>query len=328
MGRGKMKKYMTEWIVLVMTLCCALLCAVLLSFYTKASLVSKKDPLLFGATYMTMNNPFYEVIDEELHNQVEANGDVMITMDPQLSVERQIDQIHVLMDRGIDVLIVNPVDSRGLVDVLKETKQQGISIIAIDTNVYDGEDFIDYTVVSDNYQAGVLCAQYMMKHKEAADIVLLSHEAANSAVERLQGFRDTVRQHDGYRIVAELDCEGQLEKSMPLIEGLFAENVKFDVIMALNDPAALGAVAALQEQGVEKKEIMVLGVDGAPEAKVLIKEGYMDGTVAQYPKKMAQLAIQAAYQLRAGEQDLQEEKIDVDMINESNIDEYLLEGWQ
>lgn len=115
---------------------------------------------------------------------------------------------------------------------------------------------------------------------------------------------------------------------MPLIEGLFAENVKFDVIMALNDPAALGAVAALQEQGVEKKEIMVLGVDGAPEAKVLIKEGYMDGTVAQYPKKMAQLAIQAAYQLRAGEQDLQEEKIDVDMINESNIDEYLLEGWQ
>lgn len=328
MGRGKMKKYMTEWIVLVMTLCCALLCAVLLSCYTKASLVSKKDPLLFGATYMTMNNPFYEVIDEELHNQVEANGDVMITMDPQLSVERQIDQIHVLMDRGIDVLIVNPVDSRGLVDVLKEAKQQGISIIAIDTNVYDGEDFIDYTVVSDNYQAGVLCAQYMMKHKEAADIVLLSHEAANSAVERLQGFRDTVHQHDGYRIVAELDCEGQLEKSMPLIEGLFAENVKFDVIMALNDPAALGAVAALQEQGVEKKEIMVLGVDGAPEAKVLIKEGYMDGTVAQYPKKMAQLAIQAAYQLRAGEQDLQEEKIDVDMINESNIDEYLLEGWQ
>ena len=54
----------------------------------------------------------------------------------------------------------------------------------------------------------------------------------------------------------------------------------------------------------------------------------MDGTVAQYPKKIAQRAIQAAYQLRAGEQDLQEEKIDVDMINESNIDEYLLEGWQ
>ena len=252
----------------------------------------------------------------------------MITMDPQLSVERQIDQIHVLMDRGIDVLIVNPVDSRGLVDVLKEAKQQGISIIAIDTNVYDGEDFIDYTVVSDNYQAGVLCAQYMMKHKEAADIVLLSHEAANSAVERLQGFRDTVRQHDGYRIVAELDCEGKLEKSMPLIEGLLEQGAAFDVVMALNDPSALGAVAALQDQKIDEDAVMVLGVDAAPEAKVLIKEGYMDATVAQYPKKMAQKAISAAYALKAGDHELQEEEIAVSLIDGSNIDEYLLEGWQ
>ena len=73
MGRGKMKKYMTEWIVLVMTLCCALLCAVLLSCYTKASLVSKKDPLLFGATYMTMNNPFYEEANKVLSGKLEES---------------------------------------------------------------------------------------------------------------------------------------------------------------------------------------------------------------------------------------------------------------
>ena len=72
-----------------------------------------------------MNNPFYEVMDEELRNQVEANGDKMITMDPQLSLERQIDQIHTMMKKKIDVLIVNPVDSRGLINVLKEAKQQG-----------------------------------------------------------------------------------------------------------------------------------------------------------------------------------------------------------
>ena len=115
---------------------------------------------------------------------------------------------------------------------------------------------------------------------------------------------------------------------MPLIEDLFDQGVQFDVIMALNDPAALGAVAALQEQQIGKDEVMVLGVDGAPEAKVLIKEGYMSGTVAQYPKKMAQKAIQAAYQLKTGEQDLQEEKIEVSMVDQENIDDYLLEGWQ
>lgn len=324
-----MKKHKLEISIFLLTLCCALLCTVFLVNYTKDSLISdKKDPLLFGATYMTMNNPFYEVMDEELRNQVEANGDKMITMDPQLSLERQIDQIHTMMKKKIDVLIVNPVDSRGLINVLKEAKQQGIIVIAIDTNIYDGEDFIDYTVSSDNYHAGVLCAQYMMEKKESANIILLSHEAANSAVERLQGFKDTIAQDPDYQVLMELDCEGQLEKSMPLIEDLLDQGIQFDVIMALNDPAALGAVAALQEQQILKDEVMVLGVDGAPEAKVLIKEGYMSGTVAQYPKKMAQKAIQAAYQLKFGEQDLQEEKIEVSMVDQENIDNYLLEGWQ
>lgn len=323
-----MKKYKIEITVFLLTICLSLVCALLLSRYTESSLLSEKKPLLFGATYMTMNNPFYGVMDEELRNQVEANGDVMITMDPQLSLQRQIDQIHTMMDQGIDVLIINPVDSRGLVEVLKEVKQKGIYIIAIDTSVYEGEDFIDYTVVSDNYQAGVLCAKYMMEEKEMANIVLLSHEAANSAVERLNGFKDTIAQNPNYKIVVEVDCEGQLEKSMPLVEGLFERKVDFDVIMALNDPAALGAVAALQEQQIKKDEIMVLGVDGAPEAKVLIKEGYMSGTVAQYPKKMAKKAIQAAYQLSLGKQKLQEEKIGVGMVNQKNINEYLLEGWQ
>ena len=43
-----------------------------------------------------------------------------------------------------------------MIDVLKEAKQKGMVIIAVDTNVYDGNDFIDYTVVSDNYHAGGL----------------------------------------------------------------------------------------------------------------------------------------------------------------------------
>ena len=64
------------------------------------------------------------------------------------------------------------------------------------------------------------------------------------------------------------------------------QGVQFDVIMALNDPAALGSSGSMAGTANWKDEVMVLGVDGAPEAKVLIKEGYMSETVAQYPKKM------------------------------------------
>ena len=101
-----MKRYPVELSILALTLLLGLIGCLWLHHYTAAGLVSEEEPLLFGATYMTMNNPFYEVIDEELRNQVEAGGDVMITMDPQLSIERQIEQIKTMMAEGIDVLIV------------------------------------------------------------------------------------------------------------------------------------------------------------------------------------------------------------------------------
>ena len=40
------------------------------------------------------------------------------------------------------------------------------------------------------------------------------------------------------------------------------------------------------------------------------------------------LAISAAYALKAGDHELQEEEIAVSLIDGNNIDEYLLEGWQ
>lgn len=316
---------------LILLLLCTILCTVGLFYFYNFSeqqlADAKEKPILFGSTYMTLNNPFFDVINEEMRNVIEANGDVLITMDPELSLDKQIDQIHTLMELGCSVLIVNPVDSKGLADVLTEAKAQGIIVIAVDTNVYNGQDFVDYTVVSDNYQAGVLCAQNMMSAVDEARIVVLRHDAAYSAVERIQGFMDAIAEYPQYQIVDEIECEGQLEISMPLIASAIQEGLYFDVVMALNDPSALGAVAALQEADI-LNDVLVYGVDGTPEAKVLVNDGFMQATIAQYPKKMGKKAVESAYRLLNHESGIVEEKIPVVMIDGSNIDEFSLESWQ
>lgn len=57
------------------------------------SLNQKENSLLFGASYMTMNNEFYKIISEEITYRVEAEGDRMVLRDPALDVRRQIEQI-------------------------------------------------------------------------------------------------------------------------------------------------------------------------------------------------------------------------------------------
>ena len=61
-----------------------------------------------------------------------------------------------------------------------------------------------------------------------------------------------------------LECEGQLELAMPLMQKIIKKHRDIDVVMALNDPSALGALAALENNGM--KNVKVYGVDGTPDA--------------------------------------------------------------
>ena len=67
---------------------------------------------------------------------------------------------------------------------------------------------------------------------------------------------------------------------------------KVEVIIANNDGMAQGAIEALQTYGYnlgdKAKTIPVVGVDGTPAAQELIKKGFMEGTVSQDAKAMAE----------------------------------------
>ena len=286
---------------------------------------AKNDPIYFGATYMTMNNPYFTVINNEIKQTIEENGDVLITMDPVLSLERQIEQIHYLIDEGVSVIFLNPVNKTGLHDVLEECRENNVKVIVIDTNV-DEDDYYTTTIVSDNYDAGVQAALDMMSRKDSARIVLLEHSEAASGYARIQGFVDTIQGHPEYVIVGTGECQGQLEFSMPIVEGLLRTGIDFDVVMALNDPAAMGCLAALQNEG--KKDVLVYGVDGTPDCKQLIANGKMHATIAQSPLTVGDKAVQSAYDLLDGKEVEKEQVIPVHLISVDNISEYDLEGWQ
>ncbi|MDF9824862.1 ribose transport system substrate-binding protein [Breznakia sp. PF5-3] len=300
----------------------------LLSFdsYSKTHIKDRiKEPVYFGASYMTMNNPFFEIINDEIKSVVEANGDILITLDPALSLDEQIKQINYMLDKGIEVLFVNPIDWEGLSDVLKRCKEENVKVVVVDTNIKDDE-LVSYTVVSDNYNAGVQAAEDMMSQLDEANILLLEHSNVQSAIQRIQGFTDTI-DPEHYHIVYRKNCEGQLENATPIVNEAIEEGIKFDVVMALNDPSAMGAMAALQEHDL-LDGILVYGVDGTPETKALIRDNKMRGTVAQSPIRMGRRAAEIGYQLLNDDIPQKTELIDVELITKETIHNYTIEGWQ
>ncbi len=114
------------WSILIM-LNIALITAGILAGYSKKdySVNQKENSHLIGASYMTMNNEFYKIMSEEISARIEAEGDKMVLRDPALNADRQAQQITEMLDMGIDVLVVTPVEEKSLTTVLELAEDCG-----------------------------------------------------------------------------------------------------------------------------------------------------------------------------------------------------------
>ena len=313
--RSRKTLYIIIWVVI----------ATLLGTIYGSYVTPYKTHLVFGATYMTMNNPFYEVINNELKKEIEKEGDELIVRNPELNIDKQNEQIEEFISKKVDGIFVNPIYSSKLTS-LESAREAGIPIIAIDASV-ENKDLIDCVIESDNYDAGVLCAQDMMKRMQSADIVLLKHSTVESAVSRIQGFVDTIKNYPQYKIIDSAECEGQLERAMPVMQNILERHSKVDVAMSLNDPSALGALAAIES--MKRTNILVYGVDGTPDLKSLIKQSpLVAGTAAQSPIQFGRLAAKNMYSILNRKDVPEIIEVPVTLITKDNIDTFNVRGWQ
>ena len=317
---------MYRLIMILLAAAAALLIAGYIVLHPDVSANQKEESRLIGASYMTMNNEFYEILNEQISHRVEAEGDRLILRDPALSVARQVEQIGMMLDKGISVLILTPVNSDGLTDILKRARQQGVKIIVVDSNVSD-EQLVDCTIVSDNYKAGCLLGDCLLQNKENSKVVILTHETAMSGRERVQGFLDTIGGRDGIEVVEQVPCEGQLEIAMPRMEKLIDQGTEFDSVFCLNDPSSLGAAAALETRGLLDK-VDIYGIDASPDAKQLIYEGKMKASVAQFPSRIGEEAANAIYDLLEGKEVESYISVPVELVTKENVEYYNVDRWQ
>ena len=137
---------------------------------------------------MTMNNPYFDILDGGIREVVEANGDYLITRDPATYQDKQNQQIYEMIEEGVQAIFINPVDWKGVKPALIACKEANIPVFNVDTYVYD-TDLVVSVIASDNYNAGVQCAQDMMSKLDSADIVILDQPIINSITQRVQGLK-------------------------------------------------------------------------------------------------------------------------------------------
>ncbi|MDE7430123.1 MAG: sugar ABC transporter substrate-binding protein [Lachnospiraceae bacterium] len=284
------------------------------------------NPRIFGATYMTRNNPYFDVLNDAIAEVVEGNGDILISRDPCQDQEKQNEQILELIDEGIEILFLNPVDWEAVRPALIACQEAGVVVINVDTVVKDTE-YVTSIIETDNYQAGVQCAEDMMRRVDEAKIVIINSPAQTSIVDRMAGFTDTIAGNDNYKVVYVGNSQGEFEVSAQVMWEVLQQGVEFNVVLGGNDPTALGALATLQQYRREGK-VLIYGIDGSPDFKGMLKLGYVAGTSAQSPETIGRVSAELAYDYLAGEEIPEYISIEPYMITEENLDQFEVNEWQ
>ena len=303
-----MKKVLVLVLALVMILSCA----------------AMAEGNKIGYTCMDGTNPFFVTLEASIKEVVEANGDELISLDPQNSNEKQISQIEDLISQGIVAMFVNPVDRDGIIAGLDKLKEANIPMFGFDTEVADMSYLVSYAG-SDNYNAGFVCGEDLVaKCPEGGPIIVLDSPTMQSVVDRTDGFLAAI-EGKGFEVVSQIDCMGTQEQGN--LNGTDALTAHPDAVAIFggNDPTALGAYAAAEAAG---SSALIYGVDGSPDIKALISEGKVTGTGAQSPMSIGKTIAEVYYKWLAGEEVETRYPIATFMINADNVAEFGTDGWQ
>jgi ribose transport system substrate-binding protein len=292
--------------------------------------VDKKHlPRKFGATYMTMDNQFFEILNTSIQDIIVSNGDQLITRDPAQNQNKQNEQIFDMLAMKVDLIFINPVDWKEITPALNACKNADVPYIFVDTDAPSDNCALS-VVISDNYEAGVQIGKDIISKRQKAKIALLYNKDIMSMYQRVQGLLDTLNAAAfDYKIVYRCTDTSMLLQSMAAMQRYLDDSVDMnpDVVFGANDPTASGALAALQ-RAHRSSGILLYGVDGSPSCKTMIHEGYMEGTSAQFPQIMGRTAAETAYNYLEGRKTDKKIIIPVKLITKTNVENFDMLGWQ
>ena len=252
-----------------------------------------------GLAVSTLNNPFFVSLRDGAEAEAKKEGINLITVDAQDDPAKQQASVEDLIQKKVNVILINPTDSAAVANVVKEATSKGIKVVSLDRSV-TGAD-VSAHIASDNVAGGKMAGEFLLeKLGGKGNIVELEGIAGSSAArERGQGFHQVVDGKADVKLLAKQPADFDRAKGLSVMENIIQGNKGIQGVFAHNDEMALGAVKAIQAAGL--KNVVVVGFDATADAVASVKAGTLAATVQQQPELIGQYGVQTAKKLIAGQ---------------------------
>lgn len=250
-----------------------------------------------GFSISTLNNPFFVTLSEGAEAKASELGASLSVVDAQDDASKQASDVEDLIQQGVDMILINPVDSEAVASAVESANNANIPVITVDRSAEGGE--VVSHIASDNVAGGEMAGEYLLSLVgDNAQVAELEGVPGSSAArERGEGFNKVAT--ESLDVVAQQTANFNRAEGLSVMENILQANPDVTGVFAHNDEMALGALEAIEAAG---KEVAVVGFDATNDAVAAVEEGRLDGTIAQKPELIGEMAVETAVQHLDGEE--------------------------
>ncbi len=240
-------------------------------------------------------------------------------------IENQTAQIENMITKGVDVLVIAPIDDRsGMTSVLERANKRGIKVISYDRLIQHSE-YVDYYATFDNFKVGVLQGTYIeeklgLKEKDGPfNIEIFAgspddnnayffFDGAMSVLEPyIKSGKLVVRSNQTkFNQGATLRWDGALAQSrMDNLLSAYYSSERVDAVLSPYDGISIGVISSLKGIGygsAEKPMPVITGQDAELASIKSIINKQQTQTVFKDTRELAKKAVEMADSLLNGKE--------------------------
>lgn len=251
---------------------------------------NEKNKYTVGFSIHFMQDDYTVNVVNAFEAVMKKHGVRTIIVNANRDSKKQVADIEDMINQNVDAIGICPLDDSAVRQSLIKAQQKGIKVVTITEIPGVNADAVIYGREYENgYGSGKRLAKALEGEENAEVAVLDFPYDVDRTKERIRGFTDALKGTDIKTTAT--GRPGSNEETMDYIKGLLETNPNIKGVFGSYSNQVIGAGAACK--ALERKDIVVVGVDADILVLKLIRENWVLAVTAQFPQEHGEYCAQA-----------------------------------
>lgn len=220
--------------------------------------------------YVTMDiaNPYFIAVYEGFKARCEELGISTQVLDSKYDVATQKTYVEDSIERGVDGIMISPLDENALMDVVEKAKKAGIVVAAEAQPVSNAQIDASLDEYKIGYAIGKAAGKWINEKLDGkGNVLLLAQDDVEAVIRRTDGARDAILEEAPESVIVARQNASNTDMGMKVTESVLLAHPEVNVITACDDYTAIGAYEAVSAMSNIAENFYIGGCDATDPAK-------------------------------------------------------------